>query len=390
MSGPGAWARRVVLTVPAVLAFLGTASAQVVLRGSEIALAEPVVSVDEQGVGVGDPAAPVVYSWDRVASLADARGTAYAEIADTLWRARTRLSRGDVVLAEPALERAFESYADKRGATTAMVAEGLVRARLWRGAGASAVGPWLVFVACGGQPMIARDAREAPGGYLEMPGLPVDRETGLIPDLPPIWIEGPASAAFAKSRLVGFPPSGESSPGDERAMAMGALYQAAARFENQLGGEMPELPPGAIGDRTVRLLALMVSARISDEPIRTGARKQLERELTSAAVKPWLEAWLRVAIARSLMRDESRESSLLAVAQLAHLPARLADAAPGLTGLALADMAIEMNQLGDAAGALQLRDELADLAPDHAALEMEPIRRWPRSRSGAAETGGGS
>lgn len=377
-----------------------SAAAQVTLRGREQPEAGEVRAVDAQGVTLWTGPAErdsSVISWDRVASVNDPKAAAFAEVSRELWRARTRLARGDVVSAEPILERQFVLYASGRGPTSAMIAEGLLRARLARGATAAAVTPWLVFLACGAEPRITRDERHAPGGYLETPALPIDEETGLIPALPPIWLRGQASAAFARSALQGIsgsapetaagtPRDEEREAADQKSAALGALYQAAAAFENDIGASMPDIPASLRTDKTVRLVTLIVAARITEDPVRTAARKELERELTLAAAKPWLEAWLRVAIARSLARDASREARLLAVGQLAHLPARLADGSAFLTGLALADMAIEMNEMGDTAAALTLRDELVEFAPDHPALETEPIRRWPKAR--AAETGG--
>lgn len=370
--------------IACVLAAAGAAG-QVVLRGQESPLEATVTRVDEQGVTVSQAGQTErTIAWDRVASVADPKAAAFAQLSDTLWRARTRLARGDAVLAEPAFEQLFQTYAVKRGATTSVIAEGLIRARLARGATGAAVAPWLVFLACGGEVSMSRDARQTPGGYLEMPGLPLDIETGLIPELPPIWMRGPASAAFAKSSLLGFGDKLASGT-DQRAAALGALYQASAAFENELGASLPEIPAALKADKTVRLVALMVSARISDDPVRLGARRELEREIPLAAGKPWFEAWLRVSVARSLLRDQSRESKLQAIGQLAHLPARLAESSPYLTGVALAEMAVELNELGDSTGALALRDELLELAPDHPALETEPMRRWPRSKPRAAE-----
>jgi len=380
----GRSARIAACVVMAGLASARDARAQLTLRGWDRPLEAPIASVDEQGVGVLDGEKIHVYSWDRVQQAADPRAEAFLATADTLWRARARLTRGDIAMAEPALEQAFQTYAAKRGATSSMIAEALTRARLWRGGNVSAVGPWLVFLACGSTPTIMRDPREAPGGYQELPSLPIDPETGLIPELPPLWSRGPASAAFARTKLSGFPAE-QNGPDELRASTLGALYQAAAAFENDQGATMPVIPPELKGDKAVGLVSLIVSARISDDPVRTGARRELERELTRVAAKPWLEAWLRVAIARSLLRDQTRQAKLEALAQLAHLPARLSESSPALTAMALSEMAIELNELGETGAALAIRDELVAFAPDTPALEQEPMRRWPRSKPTAQE-----
>ncbi|MEE2908015.1 MAG: hypothetical protein VX527_09315 [Planctomycetota bacterium] len=53
--------------------------------------------------------------------------------ADDIWRARSRLQRGDVELAEPLFEQLFEPSIEHRDETDLIIAEGLLRCRLSRG-----------------------------------------------------------------------------------------------------------------------------------------------------------------------------------------------------------------------------------------------------------------
>src|SRR5262249_21729976 len=157
-----------------------------------------VTGVDAQGVTLNlSGPAPVpgnkpraqagmgtVISWDRVASvqgdLGDAAGP-FLATGEKLWRARTRLERGDVVGAEPLVEELFAQFAGQRGATAAVAAGGLLRCRLATGAQTGAVVPWLGYLGALGeneQPTLAGDSD--PGA-----GPAVDAGTGLAPLLPP-------------------------------------------------------------------------------------------------------------------------------------------------------------------------------------------------------------
>ena len=53
-----------------------------------------------------------------------------------------------------------------------------------------------------------------------------------------------------------------------------------------------------------------------------------------------MEAWVRVGLGRSLMRESAVEDQLVGVAQMLHVPARLRGESPYLAGVALGGAAV--------------------------------------------------
>jgi hypothetical protein len=90
-----------------------------------------------------------------------------------------------------------------------------------------------------------------------------------------------------------------------------------------------------------------------------------------------------------LLREEALETRRLGVAELMHLPAHLADAVPYLTGVALAEGAVELLKEGDRDGADRLRTELMDGYLGHPALDYAPVRNWPAAPVRAKKAEGG-
>src|ERR1043166_7389559 len=160
----------------------GPPGPQVLLRGGEASPAGQIVAIDAGGVWLGAPSAaekpaeperpgakpapvkaaeaPVLaISWDRIRSVAGGGAQAeqaapYLTAAEQAWRARTRPERADLLAAEPLFETLYnQKYRNLSGPTAAVIAEGLLRCRLHRGAHVKAVGPWLTLVrASGPQP----------------------------------------------------------------------------------------------------------------------------------------------------------------------------------------------------------------------------------------------
>ena len=171
-----------------------------ILRAFEQSPAGQAMGVGPQGVRVRSPQGDVVVvGWDRVlavpASLREA-AEPFRNLATDTWRARTRLERGDLVLAEPLLQATFErAQAEQRllrGPTGMVVAEGLLRCRLARGAVAAAIEPWLLWM----DAAIVRQPRTtfANSTWATDVGLAsaIDPASELCPYLPPIWLDSPS------------------------------------------------------------------------------------------------------------------------------------------------------------------------------------------------------
>ena len=332
---------------------------QVVLRSGET-LDAPISEVSAAGVAVrGD--APGVLTWDRIGAVrgehAD-EAAPFLPMAEALWRARTRLARGDVRLARPIFEEWFSRDDGPTGATALLVAEGLLRCRLAGFAQTSAIEPWLRALS------LRDEGARADLGFESA----IDDSTGLAPGLPPIWLPGAAVSAFA-----GTPPL---RTGDQLADALAALYHEAAVIETvDPAASTPPAQPVEPGAQS--LVRAIIEARSEDHAVRARARVRLRSGLARDQGS-WREAWRRAALGRSLLMEDDPDARDLGLVQLLHLPARFRSAQPYLTGVALALAAAELEAQGDAAGAARLTEELAALDPAH------PGFAWlQRARAGA-------
>jgi hypothetical protein len=372
----------------AMLAMIAVLDEPLQLRGGEAAPPGTVIAVDAAGVHMGPSVSDgkavgeaLVIPWDRVRTVGSGDAAQFRDVADEAWRARTRLERGDFISAEPLFEKLFEQYRGQKGATSAVVAEGLLRCRLRRGAHILAIDPWLTLLqATGGQrtPFLhenwSSEAAMAPV---------VDSTTGLVPGLPPMWLSWQAVDSYAKGTMA--------AEGSSRGEVLAQIYYQAARFESGLGARLPEL---ATNDAGVNVCWQIVQSRIGGAEQREAARKFLYDRLgphPAAGVAPvWLEAWCRAAIGRSLIREDSTEQKEVGVIELLNVPARFSRSHPYLAGLALAEASATLRSIGDAEGADTLLRELQVNFPSHPVLDWPAIRglqpkapRPPAAKEGA-------
>lgn len=358
--------RRVPALLLAIASPLLAQDDALILRAFEQPPTGTVMGVGPQGVQVRTPQGDVVVvGWDRVlrppSSLAEA-AEPFEQLSTDAWRARSRVERGDLVLAEPLLLDVFDRVRDGgalRGPTGLVVAEGLMRCRLARGATAAAIEPWLAWL----DASIVRQPRTtfANRQWARDAGLPivVDPASELAPMLPPMWLATPSLQLVLQLE----PVEGER----DKASAMRALYQAAARFElGQVVDDLPDVPREAASE----LVRDIVAARVLDASARTSARARLEAALGNAA-SPWLSAWIRAAIGRSLVLDDDEEQRLRGVAQLlrVHVLHRLDS--PALADIALAEAAVTLDSVGQGRVARSLAGELARVSP------QSPVLSWP-------------
>lgn len=319
---------------------------------------------------------------DRIASPPRTLGESFERvrvISEHAWRARIRLERGDLVAAEPMLEQLASEIGEARGATPELVHRGLLVCRLARGVHTGALESYVRWrLASDG---LASDSQSDAG--LEAA---IDSQTRLAPQLPPIWIDGPATQAFARSasRVA-------AADGSATAETLARLYEVAAKVacNEPVSGAWDPLAPGspstsaAVGDEGVGLVRDIVAARLGDEATRIKARNELLRRRV-ASIPAWQHAWILVGVGQSLVRETDREQRLRGVASLLEVAARYEDACPYLTGLAMADAAITLADMGDNAAALRIRSDLAARWPGHAAIDTPGLRSLAdRPASGA-------
>lgn len=357
-----------------------------------------------------------------------------------LWRARSRVERGDTALAEPLFESLFERYADESSETALVVAEGLLRCRLARGDQARALLPALAATR-------ARLRGVSTVSYSNLPSV-WDAATSLCPQLPPVLPEGPATTA-ALEKLPKF------TEGDDPLVReIAALYAASivVRPDGSLApvAPLPDPAPGVRDAPGASLLRAILATQQGDATARFAARARLDAlvaKLASGAPAagaasagpagspgstggaaatggtgtpgagaasgaaggrtvpsqppassgnsggaPWASAWVSFAQGCSLLRQDGEVPALdpqrRGIVALLEVPARNERRTPWLSGTALVVAASASERLGDMAAATTLRRELDIEHPYH------PLRasdgRPSSGAPGASSSGGGS
>lgn len=332
----------------ALIAIAAASQGPVHLRGEPAPDPRPVVEVTIEGVKVaGD--APETIGWERVRELTgDDAGAAagFDWLINDAWRALARVRRGDLELAGPALERMDETLRGVRSTTSLLAAAGMAALRVSEGRSVDALDPALRVRA------LQRAGARLDNGLLVKLGY--DPETGLWPLLPPIQIGSEPIASWA-----GLPERVGITLPDESTEALAAWYARAAELASQAGGgggEAGEDPPLASDDgASVALVAAMVRAAVHpDTRARAEGRVALDSMLTEGG-GGWREAWIRLALGRSLSRESDEASRRRGLVESLTAAALVAATHPSLASAALIDAARAAEGLGMRAEAAALR-----------------------------------
>lgn len=316
-------------------------------RGGEPDLVGEVVSITAAGVtfrtGVGSAAVHEL-AWDEVRDIHAANAPTDLDVmlkrAEDVWRARSRLQRGDAAMAELLFERLFETYRGESSETALIVAEGLLRCRLARYELPMAVLPALEV------------ARLRRAGFLtdryDALGTVYDEATALCPAIPPAWIPSRATERVAMEL------SRYEAADDEVVTFMAALYARSLDPNEQ--GDLGQPSRDVLRHSGVRLLRDSVLATDENDTERTDARTRLLRDLRNRPA--WAEAWSRFAVGMSYIGADNPRHSERGAMHLSHLTARFSQVHPYLAGLALSELIDWTNARGEHESAASLQMEL--------------------------------
>lgn len=279
----------------------------------------------DDGLGVEQ-----VVPWDRVRDI-ECNDDAvlllyerYRETAEDLWRARIRVERNDLALAEPLLLDLFETYRGQTNETAAVVAEGLLRCLIARAAIAEAVVPALETA------RLRAAGMTAPGYSVLVPV--IDEESGLCPRVPPAWVPGPTLARVERDLAAYIEQLGN---GAVREVAL--QYRLAMRRtlgskpDAEFDAEIAAIERSSVG---ADLLGVMNEASGPGADVRSAARARIEQRLADGAAS-WTSGWLHFTLGESLLRERDPESRQRGMVQLLHVPAEASRTLPYLAGLSL-------------------------------------------------------
>jgi hypothetical protein len=312
------------------------------LRDGEASARGQVVKISEHGVQFRTTTGQTIArSWDRVRAIdMDSPPSTldrYLELAEDIWRARSRLQRGDAALAEPLYDRLFPHYQGQTHETALIVAEGLLRCRMARHDTALALVPALEVT------RLMR-AGISTDRYDTLPRI-MDPASQLCIHIPPVWM------ATANTTAILIAMEQFDTHDDDVVAAMLALYMLSLN-ESLTYVEDLQLDRDTWRHPGVRLLRDLIGCHSSRQSQREAARDRLLRDLPS--MDDWAQAWTHYVLGVSLL-DDSDSLERLGAVHLSHVPARFAQHQPYLAGMAVVQL-IEQAERGgnmDAAASLQ-------------------------------------
>ncbi len=346
-----------------VLLLIGATEDVVVLRDGLDNRTGTVLASDDGSLRLQDANGQLVQiTWDRVRDIELGSGSPLQDQlrnrldrATRIWRARSRLQRGDHALAEPLFAELFKADPKRVSETDLIIAEGLLRCRLERGAMEDALVPALEV------------------GRLVRQGVATDRYADLVPVhdsdhsvchfLPPVWVD-----ESKVPRLVRQLESWDSG-GDRTLSNVAAQYRyllenprgVIAMPSNEVEGSADAADGESPGDS--ELLRWSILSRNESPDVRRRTRATMQSRLDRQP--GWRKAWLHFLLGVSLLQEDGDGLRRQGLVQLAWLPARYWNEQPYLSGIAMAIMADELALQGDVDSARRLSAELRERFPDH-------------------------
>lgn len=361
--------------IAAVLAIAALSVGPVVLRGSSEPDPRRILAIDERGVTL-EPSSHQsdLLGWERIKLVLgeeSSRAEPFMPLADAAWRAEMRLNRGDLALAGPLFEEIFRRTRHTSGPTALLAAAGAARCRIERGDAEGAVIPWLIALA-----LHSDGFRLAPRTALSIRM----EDSGLLPDLPPLFVRGPALDALL-DEWPGTAPQ-EEEAGESPAARLTALYRLSAVFtaSGQSSGVSLPITVDAASPME-RMIESMVRSFTDPDPEKRRSHREILIELLPSCTDTWREAWVRAALGRSFLRESDPSLRERGILELLHLPARFAGDQPFLAALALDDALAECRARGDDRSASIVESLLKALDPRHPGLHRTAATQSPSGAS---------
>ena len=344
------------------------AADRIVLRNLKIISDRQIKSWDEGGVRLDDER---LITWDEIerATLVGERQTDFdkllKELGEPLYRIRQRLKVGDYAGLQVPAEAIWPRYSGRRGESAYLVTQAVMWSRLAKGEREAAVAPYLQCLE-----FLRGKAQEKEN--IPLPGtrrLAFDPQTGLTPELAPIWFDSAAAkkALPEVSRAAG-------ALAEPRPEGVRIYYAtlALAAGETEVGLKVLN----GVSDKS-RAVAELRDIALAQHEIQSGqagsALAKLESRVESLlpANRPLAIYWLAHAKLASTDERMQREGILQAL----HLPALYGSSHAELAGAGLYQARAAFDKLNDSRSSAAVRKELLLKFPQtfHAAkVRAEP------------------
>ncbi|MDG1137089.1 MAG: hypothetical protein P8N28_02415 [Phycisphaerales bacterium] len=293
------------------------------LRGEDTPMQGEILSGSIDGLRLLHPdfeTGSVLLPWSTIQAFTSSKARpsleAFLTQGEALWRAKHRLLRGDVHLAQDVFIHALPSYIQSSSADAQLVFEGALRCALAQGNVQDAIEPWLVLVP------LRIAGSESPFPTL----IPViDSETMLCPHLPLVSTVRKRLSHEQQALIF----AGSSGNGPVFAKRILALIAGDKEALNSLQEDLPTLP-----------------------------RWQ----------QIWTNYFTGIVLLEETQNAELRLQGQLALAFIASLPQ---EASPWLSGAALVQLAQSFQSEGDVETAEKMMFEVERRYPTHPLLHLD-------------------
>ena len=326
----------------------------VVRRGTMPAIAGDVRVVGAAGVEVRVPGIerPVAIAWSDVRGIEGAalgaEARAWRDAGEALWRARTRIQRGDWELAAEPLAVAWKAWsAAPPCADAALAAAAQAEWMMRSGRPADAVAPAFAAV---------RDLRAGtqPGGGWKASARVAEPGSALPPALPPCVVP----AADATRLAVELRALDLSADPGLRTVVEAYVAALPGQGARDAAPELPDLRKDAPARHATQALLDLRTAAAGDRSARDAMRAALVRDRRS--LPAWFEVWARLALGDVMAGTGDAGLRDRGLALLASLVAAPDPARPWIADCARAALARALESAGDAAAARRVAAQPAE------------------------------
>lgn len=327
------------------------AADRIILRSLQIVSDRTVVSYDLEGVVLDNQTRLGWHDIER-ATVGKDRQEAFdrqlKELGSPLYRIRQRLTTADYAGAKEPAEALFPRYATGRGETAYLVQQATMWGRIATGERERAL---VAYLQCW------ETLRGKPALAATLPGdrrLKVDRETGLTPELAPIWFDADTARQELPAVLRQITQMSKPRPIGVNLYYAG-LALAAGDTTSAERAMKAVTTPTPVVERLLTILAAEREIRTNQPGIGVAQLESAAPNLP-AEWRPLAGYWLGVSKLTS--SDESiRQAGML---QLLRIPALSGQEQPELAGAALFQVMRTLEAHGDATGSVAVRRELLE------------------------------
>jgi len=262
----------------------------------------------------------------------------YLSRGELLWRAKSRLLRGDIALALPLFEEAFSQLQNAKGGDAHLAAEGLLRCQVAFGNIDQALLPWLLT--------LKHYEMNQPTPFPSL--APIIDETSLLcPYLPPVW-----GNAFIKQTLSSFSSN------------LPILHEITEVLRK--GADASTL--NFQGSQFLHNIYVLM------DPVHPKYIESLRDLETNNEFPAWKVAWLTYASAVGLLKQEETQNA--ALLKFAEVASTFGTLNPWIAGSAMSILAEQLEAKGETKAAANVLAEMKRVFPNHPLLRKSDRRTY--------------